>query len=122
LFSIFVNFQGYAILQLCMEPHLTDLGYTTREMSESLLVWSHQLTRLGNQLVRDQNLDDRNSMEYQRHRRNIQNNMDAAKYLSSELQNFCTFMVPLNESRPRRLGVITPQTHRIRSTPNEFQR
>ena len=71
-----------------------------------MLIWSHQLTRLGEQLIRDQHLGEHTSAEYQQHRRIIQNNMDAARYLSPQLQYFCQFIIPLGESRPRRLAVI----------------
>jgi len=88
------------------EPHLSDLGHFAQDMSESLLTWSHQLKRLGEQLVRDEALPDRDAPEYRDQRRLIQNNMDAARYLSPQLQNFSQFIVPLGESRPRRLAVV----------------
>ena len=98
------------LVQTPDEPHLEDLGFLTKEMSETMLTWSMQLTRLGEQLVRDEPLPDRNADVYQVHRRLIQNNMDAARYLSPQLQNFSQFIVPLGEQRPRRLSVVAPQT------------
>ena len=49
-----------------------------------MLTWSIQLHRLADQLIRDEALPDRNSDVYQRHRRLIQNNMDAARSVVSE--------------------------------------
>jgi len=90
-------------------PKLTDLGYLTRDMTNSLLVWSSQLERLGKLLVEDRRLPDRECEDYGYHRRLIQNNMDAARYLSPQLRNYADFIIPLAEERPRRLGVITPR-------------
>ena len=50
-----------------------------REMAYTMLTWSIQLHRLADQLIRDEPLLNRNSDVYQRHRRLIQNNMDAAR-------------------------------------------
>jgi len=61
-------------------PHVRDLGLFTRDMAYTMLTWSIQLHRLADQLIRDEALPDRNSEIYQRHRRLIQNNMDAARY------------------------------------------
>ena len=52
-------------------------------MAYTMLTWSIQLHRLADQLIRDEALPDRNSDVYQRHRRLIQNNMDAARYSST---------------------------------------
>ena len=86
-------------------PHVRDLGLFTRnvlklshwltnqnqpnfntkmhsvksDMAYTMLTWSIQLHRLADQLIRDEALPDRNSDIYQRHRRLIQNNMDAAR-------------------------------------------
>ena len=49
------------------------------DMAYTMLTWSIQLHRLADQLIRDEALPDRNSEIYQRHRRLIQNNMDAAR-------------------------------------------
>merc|ERR1712130_189052 len=94
------------VSEVVQEPHLSDLGHFAQDMSESLLTWSHQLERLGKQLVRDEALPDREATEYRDQRRLIQNNMDAARYLSPQLQNFSQFIVPLGEARPRRLAVV----------------
>ena len=56
-------------------------------MTNSLLVWSSQLERLGKLLVEDRRLPDRECEDYGYHRRLIQNNMDAARYLSPQLRN-----------------------------------
>ena len=52
---------------------------TNSDMAYTMLTWSIQLHRLADQLIRDEALPDRNSEIYQRHRRLIQNNMDAAR-------------------------------------------
>ena len=51
-------------------------------MAYSMLTWSIQLQRLADQLIRDEPLPDRTAEIYQRHRRLIQNNMDAARYIN----------------------------------------
>jgi hypothetical protein len=73
-----------------------------------MLTWSHQITRLAEQLRADEELPDRNSQVYEEHRRVIQNNMDAARYLGPQLQNFSQFVLPIGSQTPRRLGVIQP--------------
>ena len=60
-----------------------------------MLTWSHQITRLAEQLRADEELPDRNSQVYEEHRRVIQNNMDAARYLGPQLQNFSQFVLPI---------------------------
>lgn len=91
-------------------PHVRDLGRFTQEMSNSMLTWSMQLHRLADQLIKDEPLPDRNAEQYQKNRRLIQNNMDASRYLSPQLQNFCQFVVPLGETPPRRLAVVNRTT------------
>merc|ERR1712081_11722 len=49
---------------------------------------------------------NRNSVEYQRARRRIQNNMDASRYVSPELSNFAKFQIPLQRQSPRSLNVL----------------
>ena len=88
------------------EPSVRDLGRFTQEMSNSMLTWSMQLHRLADQLIKDEPLPDRNSDKYAKHRRLIQNNMDASRYLSPQLQNFSKFVIPLGEPPPRRLAVV----------------
>jgi len=90
------------------EPSVRDLGRFTQEMSNSMLTWSMQLHRLADQLIKDEPLPDRNSEKYAKHRRLIQNNMDASRYLSPQLQNFSKFVIPLGEPPPRRLAVVNP--------------
>jgi hypothetical protein len=81
------------------------LGEHTQEMSETLLLYSHQLEAFGKQLKEDRNLN-RNSQEYAIARRRIQNNMDAARYVSPELSNFAKFQIPLQRQSPRNLNVL----------------
>ena len=87
------------------EPSLADLGRLTREMSESMLTWSHQLTRLGEQLTSDQNLNDRTEFEHL-----FQNTRDAANYLSPQLLRYCRFRVPFGGQGPRQLTVFLPES------------
>lgn len=87
------------------DPKVSDLGEFTQEMAETMLLYSHQLHEFGTQLVEDKNLN-RNSVEYQRARRRIQNNMDAARYVSPELSNFAKFQIPLQRQSPRSLNVL----------------
>ena len=39
----------------------------------------------------------------------LQNNMDAARYMAPALQNFAKMIIPLSEPVPRRLIVTTPK-------------
>merc|ERR1712106_1038409 len=87
-------------------PSARDFGYLVRDMANSLRTWSFQLHRLSDQLIRDEPLPDSNSKEYQTARRLIQNNMDASRYMSPELQNFCQFVIPLGDEPPRGLAVL----------------
>jgi len=87
------------------DPKVSDLGELTQEMAETMLLYSHQLHEFGTQLVQDKNLN-RNSQEYQIARRRIQNNMDAARYVSPELSNFAKFQIPLQRQSPRSLNVL----------------
>ena len=57
-------------------------------------------------LVRDQALGGRTDSEFQRQRRQIQNAMDAARYLSPQLQTFCNFIIPLGSSPRKGLRII----------------
>ena len=75
-------------------------------MANSLRTWSFQLHRLSDQLIRDEALPDKSSKEYELSRRLIQNNMDASRYMSPELQNFCQFVIPLGDVPPRGLAVM----------------
>ena len=88
-------------------PSARDFGYLVRDMANSLRTWSFQLHRLSDQLIRDEPLPDSNSKEYQTARRLIQNNMDASRYMSPELQNFCQFVIPLGDEPPRGLAVLS---------------
>ena len=51
-----------------------DLGLELEKMASSMLIMSHTIEDLGNQLKRDESLTD-DPTKYQRARRNIQNNM-----------------------------------------------
>jgi len=93
-------------------PTSRDFGYLVRDMANSLRTWSFQLHRLSDQLIRDESLPDPNSKEYQKARRLIQNNMDASRYMSPELQNFCQFVIPLGDEPPRGLAVLARNNQR----------
>ena len=88
------------------KPTLTDLGYLTKEMSEILLTWSHQLKRMGKTLVQDKHLTP-NTAEYGKVRRLIQNNMDTARYTAAQLNQFSTFVIPLGDASPRYLATTS---------------
>ena len=79
------------------------------------------MERLGKLLVQDRRLPDRECEDYGTHRRLIQNNMDAARYLSPQLRNFSEFIIPVAEERPRRLGVIQPRVAASPANPNANQ-
>ena len=98
-------------------PHLQDLGYFTKEMSETMLTWVMQLQRLGKQLIEDKELPDVRSESYETCRRLIQNNMDAARYLGPQFQNYSGFICHLASSRPRKLSVIPASRHQLRQPP-----
>ena len=70
-------------------------------MAYTMLTWSIQLHRLADQLIRDEPLPNRNSDVYQRHRRLIQNNMDAARYEILKTHEFfivSIYLISFNES------------------------
>lgn len=101
-------------------PTARDFGYLVKDMANSLRTWSFQLHRLSDQLIRDEALPDKSSKEYELSRRLIQNNMDASRYMSPELQNFCQFVIPLGDVPPRGLAVMQkPQTKNDMISKNE---
>jgi|ERR1712227_371209 len=89
------------------EPGTRHLGYLVRDMANSLRTWSFQLQHLSDQLIRDDPLPDKQSIEYKKTRRLIQNNMDAARYLAPQLRDLADFVIPLGDEPPRQLGCIT---------------
>jgi len=91
-------------------PDSRDLGYMVREMANAIQNYSFLMARLSDDLVRDQPFESRDSVEYQRNRRLIQNLMDAARYLGPELENFCNYVIPLG-SPPRRVLSVVADTN-----------
>jgi len=89
------------------EPTVTDLGEFTQQLSQTMLLWSHQLEELGEQLKQDKPLPaDRGEPEYQLARRRIQNNMDACRYVAHEMTTFSRFVIPLARQPPRKLSIV----------------
>lgn len=89
------------------EPTVTDLGEFTQQLSQTMLLWSHQLEELGQQLKDDKPLPaDRGAPEYQLARRRIQNNMDACRYVAHEMTTFSRFVIPLARQPPRKLSIV----------------
>jgi hypothetical protein len=89
------------------EPTVTDLGEFTQQLSQTMLLWSHQLEELGEQLKEDKPLPaDRGEPEYQLARRRIQNNMDACRYVAHEMTTFSRFVIPLARAPPRKLSIV----------------
>ena len=74
-------------------------------MEKGFQAWSFHLHRLSDQLMRDEPLSDKNTPEYERACRLVQNNMDASRYLAPALQHFRHFVIPLGDEPPRGLDV-----------------
>jgi len=110
-----------------LQPSARDFGYLVKDMANSLRTWSFQLHRLSDQLIRDEPLPDKNAPEYETARRLIQNNMDASRYMSPELQHFCQFVIPLGDEPPRGLATMnrtgsSSSGTQMRSNANPAQR
>ena len=85
-------------------PTVSDLGRLTERLANSMLSWSNQLQELGSQLKRDSQLpENRETQEYQRARRCIQNNMDACRYAAQLLTSYDSFIIPIASPSPRTL-------------------
>ena len=90
------------------EPHVRDLGLELERMAASMLIMSHTMEDLGNQLKKDERITD-NPTEYQRARRNIRNNIDAWRYTGPALRTVSKFAIPLAQSAPRTLKTVQPR-------------
>ena len=79
------------------------LGEAAEEFSNELLKMAHILGDLGEKLKNDSTSTDRNSLEYQMGRRQIQNTMDALRYAGPACTALSKFVVPLvvQLGRPR---------------------
>ena len=85
-------------------PRVKDLGYLVQDVAQTLLIWSHQLSQLGEILVEDKPLgSDRNDPEYSRTRKAIQNNMDGCRYSAHMMTALSRFVIPLAQD-PGRSG------------------
>ena len=115
LSDIFPPKSTYSISPLWKQSGFCDglifqLNSLYHHKTPSLTRNSKYIRYLKDDLVRDQALASRSSSEFQRQRRLIQNTMDAARYLSPELQNFCNFIIPLGTPPRRILSVVTHAT------------
>jgi len=88
------------------EPTGRDLGYMVRDMASSIRTWSYQLDQMSKLLTKSQENPDDCIDSYENASRLIQNNMDAARYMSHQLNHFTQFVVPLGEDPPRKLSVL----------------
>jgi len=89
------------------EPDCRDLGYLTRDMAKSIECFSMELARLSDELIRDASYPDRSAQDYHKCRRLIQNLTDGARYLSPQLHNFSSFVIPLQNPPRRVLSIVT---------------
>lgn len=89
------------------EPDCRDLGYITRDMAQSIESFSMEMARLSDELIRDSSYPDRSAPEYHKVRRLIQNLTDGARYLSPQLHNFSSFVIPLQNQPRRVLSIVT---------------
>ena len=108
---------------------MRDLGLELERMASTILILSHTMEDLGNQLKKDETLVN-DPAKYQRARRNIQNNMgkdlilitmmliikihlnhskDAMRYAGPALSTVSKFVIPLARPAPRRLGIVRPR-------------
>jgi len=82
-----------------------DLGEFIIDVSKEVKKYSVSLNRLANKMTQDKNMD-RNSLEYERYKTDIQNLMDAARYASPMFMNMAKFTLPLSQPSPRRVSVM----------------
>ena len=82
-----------------------DLGEFIIDVSKEVKKYSVSLNRLANKMTQDKNMD-RNSLEYERYKTDIQNLMDAARYASPMFKNMTKFTLPLSQPSPRRVSVM----------------
>ena len=83
-----------------------NLGEAAEEFSNELLKLSHILADLGGSLKTDDCPTNRNSIEYQRSRRQIQNTMDALRYAGPACTALSKFVVPIAQPAPRPLRIV----------------
>jgi hypothetical protein len=88
------------------QPMVRNLGEAAEEFSNVLLKLSHILGDLGENLKSDATSTDRNSVEYQRSRRQIQNTMDALRYAGPACTALSKFVVPIAQPAPRPLRIV----------------
>jgi len=88
------------------QPMVRNLGEAAEEFSNVLLKMSHILGDLGQTLKSDNTPTDRNSAEYQRSRRQIQNTMDALRYAGPACTALSKFVVPIAQPAPRPLRIV----------------
>ena len=86
-------------------PTAKNLGNNLITFGKTIKSCALELSKLSNVLIMDPVLPH-DSQQKENTRRLIQNNMDAARYLSVQLKNFTQFCVPLDSSPPRILTVI----------------
>lgn len=87
-------------------PVVSDLGDPFDDIGNALLEWSEQLHKTADVLVADPRYGD-NVDELNRHRRLIDNNMQAARYLTPVIKHLTNFIIPIDRTadNPRRFRV-----------------
>jgi len=88
------------------QPMVRHLGEAAEEFSNELLKMAHILGDLGEKLKNDSTSTDRNSLEYQMGRRQIQNTMDALRYAGPACTALSKFVVPIAQPAPRPLRIV----------------
>ena len=83
-----------------------NLGEAVEEYSHELLKLSHLLNDFGQNLKNDSTPTDRNSIEYQKSRRQIQNTMDSLRYAGPACTALSKFVVPIAQPAPRPLRIV----------------
>jgi len=100
---------------------VTDLGDLTEQMGQTFLMWSYQLEELGDLLIKDEIFsNDRSNPQFQKAKRLIQNNFDACRYASPQVQTFAKFVVPLGRdpgTTGRELLIVPPRP--VRRDPQQ---
>jgi len=87
-------------------PVVSDLGDPLDDIGNALLEWSEQLHKTADVLVADPRYGD-NVDQLNMHRRLIDNNMQAARYLTPVIKHLTNFIIPIDRTgdNPRRFRV-----------------
>ena len=87
-------------------PESADLALVLFKLGKQFKELQSQTINLANQLLDDAPADQMHVNEFVEKQNNIQNYMDAIRYLSVELQYLAAFGIPLKADPPRKLFIV----------------